>query len=96
MGFNCSDNIAKKGGHVIIAGRSLERSQKAAEMIQVKQERPCHHAFRAEHGATTLFFPLRVGDQQWDTRYSAQVFGSCPGQWSKGQGRGHALRPDIL
>lgn len=39
MGFNCSDNIAKKGGHVIIAGRSLERSQKAAEMIQVSGAR---------------------------------------------------------
>jgi dehydrogenase/reductase SDR family protein X len=34
MGFSCSQSIAKKGGRVIIAGRSLERCQKAAQMIR--------------------------------------------------------------
>jgi len=35
IGYSCAESIAKKGGHVIIAGRSLERCQKAAGMIRV-------------------------------------------------------------
>ena len=35
MGYVAAENIAKKGGHVIIAARSLERSRKAADMIKV-------------------------------------------------------------
>jgi NAD(P)-dependent dehydrogenase (short-subunit alcohol dehydrogenase family) len=34
MGYACAENLAKKGGHVIIASRSLERSEKAADMIK--------------------------------------------------------------
>jgi len=37
MGYSCAENIAKKGGHVIIAGRSMERCQKAADMIKVSE-----------------------------------------------------------
>ena len=33
--FLTAENIAKKGGRVIIASRSLERSEKAADMIKV-------------------------------------------------------------
>lgn len=35
IGYYCAESIAKKGGHVIIAARNLERSQRAAQMIKV-------------------------------------------------------------
>lgn len=43
MGYYCAENIAKKGGHVIIAARSLERSQKAADLIKARNLQICHH-----------------------------------------------------
>ena len=33
--ISSAENIAKKGGRVIIASRSLERSERAADMIKV-------------------------------------------------------------
>lgn len=41
MGFTCAKNIAKKGGHVIIASRDKERCERASAMIRV---RPCTSA----------------------------------------------------
>ena len=37
MGWYCAKTLAENGGHVIMAARSLERTQKAAQMIKV----PC-------------------------------------------------------
>ena len=35
MGWYCAKTLAENGGHVIMAARSLERTQKAAQMIKV-------------------------------------------------------------
>jgi NAD(P)-dependent dehydrogenase (short-subunit alcohol dehydrogenase family) len=35
MGFYCAEALAQRGAHVIIAARSLERCEKAAQMIKV-------------------------------------------------------------
>ena len=36
MGWYCAKTLAENGGHVIMAARSLERTQKAAQMIKVR------------------------------------------------------------
>ena len=36
MGYSCAESIAKKGGNIIIAGRSLDRCRTAADMIKVR------------------------------------------------------------
>lgn len=35
MGWYCAKTLAENGGHVIMAARSLERTQRAAQMIKV-------------------------------------------------------------
>ena len=35
MGWYSAKTLAENGGHVIMAARSLERTQKAAQMIKV-------------------------------------------------------------
>lgn len=35
MGWYCAKTLAENGAHVIMAARSLERTQRAAEMIKV-------------------------------------------------------------
>ena len=39
MGWYCAKTLAENGGHVIMAARSLERTQKAAQMIKVPRTR---------------------------------------------------------
>ena len=41
MGFYCAEALAQRGAHVVMAARSLERTEKAAQMIRVQPSMPC-------------------------------------------------------
>ena len=50
MGFYCAEALAQRGAHVIMAARSLDRTEKAAQMIRVQPRFtvPIHHYFLVE------------------------------------------------